>query len=143
MQIKFFFNSLVLQAELEDFFLSFDRILHMPPLIHVTQCTEIKFFCKLSIRLSVSQGQGPYVVNIYIFKITTLSDIPKNIHWLGVLFLCFCIQTFKIINNNTDSKKELRIKIIPDIVHRKRVVEMECQVQAQVIWQVLPRGRLL
>lgn len=46
-------------------------------------------------------------------------------------------------NNYTDNNKGLKVKNIPGIINRKRMVEMECQVQAQFFQQVPPRGRLV
>lgn len=60
-----------------------------------------------------------------------------------MFFLCFCNQTLKMTNNYTDNNKGLKVKNIPGIINRKKMVEMECQVQAQVFQQVPPRGRLV
>lgn len=138
----FFFLNLVLQAELEAFLPCFHRILWVSINAYGTMYWN-HIFGSSSISLWVSQGQGPYIINICIPKSTMLWGTPTNIHWFGVFFLCFYIQTLKMTNNYTNSHKGLRVKNIPGKINRKRTVEMECKLQAQVFWQVLPRGRLV
>ena len=60
-----------------------------------------------------------------------------------MFFLCFFMQTLKMNNNYTDNNKGLKVKNIPGIINRNRMVEMEYQVQAQFFQQVPPRGRLV
>lgn len=73
----FFFLNLVLQAELEAFLPCFHRILWVSINAYGTMYWN-HIFGSSSVSFWVSQGQGPYIINICIPKSTMLWGTPRT-----------------------------------------------------------------